>query len=47
MVLFTHIVKKIEGAVHKNGDIGSMCKRGLRPIYMDQLLPQHHFFATM
>ena len=27
MVLFTHKVKKIKGAAHKNGNIDSMCKR--------------------
>ena len=31
MVLFTCNVKKIKGAAHKNGDIGSSCKRDLRP----------------
>ena len=30
MVLFTHNVKKIKGAAHKNGDVDGRCKRGLR-----------------
>ena len=30
MVLFTHNIKKIKGAAHKNGDVGSMCERGPR-----------------
>ena len=29
MALFTHIVKKIKGAVHKNGDVDDTCKRPL------------------
>ena len=27
MVSFTHNVKKIRGAIHKNGDIGGACKQ--------------------
>ena len=30
MVLFTHNVKKIKGAAHKNGYVDGTCKRGLR-----------------
>ena len=26
MALFTHNIKKIKGAAHKNGDIGGTCK---------------------
>ena len=34
-VLFTHNVKKIKGAAHKNGDIDDMCKRALKvPSYL-------------
>ena len=29
MVLFTHNVKKINGAAHENGDVDDMCKRAL------------------
>ena len=28
MVLFTHNIKKIEGAAHKNGEFDGTCKRG-------------------
>ena len=30
MELFTHSVKKIKGAAHKNGDVDSTCEKGLR-----------------
>ena len=30
MVLFTHNIKKIEGAAHKNGDVDGECKWDLR-----------------
>ena len=29
MVLFTHNVKKIKGAVYKNGDVDGTCKQAL------------------
>ena len=29
MVLFTHKVKNIKDAVHKNGDVGGTCRRTL------------------
>ena len=29
MVQFTHNIKTIKGAAHKNGDIDGTCKRGL------------------
>ena len=31
MVLFTHNVKKIKGAAHKNRDLDDICKRTLTP----------------
>ena len=33
MVLFTHIVEEIKGAIHKYGDIDSRSKQNLRPVY--------------
>ena len=33
MVLFTHDVKKIKGAAHKNGDVDGTRKRSLLPAH--------------
>ena len=33
MVLFTHDVKKIKGAAHKNGDVHGTRKRSLLPAH--------------
>ena len=35
MVPFTHDVKKMKGAVHKNRNIDATCKQALRPIYTE------------
>ena len=38
MVLFTHNVKKIKGAAHKNGDVDGKCRRTLYAIVLTVIL---------
>ena len=52
MVLFTHNVKEIKGAAHKNGDgyFDVTCKRGLRVfstcIPIEMKIPSHMVSCT-